>query len=102
MSKINILANKKIIWLIINIFIFLIGLIYGQIPFTYLMTLITFPSGIIFLFSISIFNIDTVLYNNELIVLILEWLMLLFIGYLQWFIIIPKIKIYFLKKNKKV
>jgi hypothetical protein len=97
--------KKFIIWIIINI----LALIYGEyliqghkdglIVFTYIMLLISFPFGFIFIYIILIveylfktLNIDIPRPPNEEVLLLIEWVEFVIAGYIQWFIIIPKIK----------
>ena len=91
-----------------NILILTCGFYCGQIVFAYLMLLITFPIGILFLFIMTILellfnylNIDIFSHNSEVAILVIQWIMMFLIGYFQWFILIPKIISYFKKRNEK-
>jgi len=102
---------KKVIWFSINIFI----LIYFSylhiaihhdttIPFIYLILLFTFPLGFIvsyILYFLS-FLLQFIGEDSPYLVIdsiIIPWCFFLLVGYVEWFILIPKIKLYF--KNKK-
>lgn len=66
-----------------------------------IMAALTFPSGLIFYFSLffviySAGSIVTVSYSS----IILTWLGCFAIGYVQWFILVPKLVRLFTKKNK--
>ena len=98
----------KIIWLLLNICILLYGIyLYeihpdGAIALTYLMFIVSFPLGFFatyILFFISKFNfLETLLQSYPFVQsIIIPWIIFVIFGYIQWFIIFPKIRKY-LKK----
>jgi len=99
--------NKKIIWLSLNILILIYGIYLrsiasdGAIVFAYFLYFITFPLGFItpFIMPIITFLIGPIvlvlkLFNvNTYIIIdiIIPWISLLLVGYIQWFMLMPKI-----------
>ena len=105
------MSNTKIIWLLVNVLILAYGIYLrnlnpdGTLIFLYLMYFVTFPMGyvvpLIFIcisecFGISIYDQKHLLFSD----ITVPWVSFIFIGYLQWFVVFPKI-ISFLKKRKK-
>ena len=104
----------KTLWLIINI----IAIGYfsyvhytidkdAMIPFTYIMFLTTFPIGIVFAtpfyFVMEAFiGYEEVLKNYSLFIfdIFIPGILFMVGGYIQWFVIVPKMKRYFKSKNK--
>jgi len=73
----------------------------AAIPFVYLMFLLTFPSGFIIPFIYILFSYISPTYQTSISVIdniVIPSLLFSIIGYIQWFIIIPKVKKYL--KNK--
>jgi len=103
--------KKKITWFIFHI----IAIVYfsymhvtvhydAAIPFIYLMLLLSFPLGfaVPFIFiplSYILPEIHTGSNYLFLIDIVLSGILFMFIGYLQWFILLPKIRNYFKKKT---
>jgi len=102
---------KKVLWFVINFFIMLYFSYYhvtihwdAAIPFVYLMFLITFPSGLIipFIYMLLSYILPTYNAGNPYSVIgdiIIPSLLFSIIGYIQWFIIVPKIKNYLNKRK---
>ncbi len=100
--------NKKLLfWFFLNGGALLIGFYLrskdadGALFFLYLMYFITFPMGffapIIFIcISKYIYDFNQ-LYNSFpfIVDIFIPWILFVLLGYLQWFVIIPKIKRYF-------
>jgi len=98
--------SKRITWLILNITILIFGFYYGQIVLAYLMVIITFPFGMLVLYFLSLFelflnyfHIDVINSTNETIILVSQWIIMLISGYIQWFILLPKVIKFFKKKR---
>jgi len=109
--------NTKLIWFILNLIILIYGIYLrtiapdGAIVLVYLMYVITFPLG----FFVQLFLPLTTLIAVPLILIakffsvadfmiediILPWFSFLLLGYIQWFILIPKIKNWWKPKSKK-
>ena len=98
----------KILWFVVNIMIivYFSYLHYtidkdAVIPFVYL---ITFPSGFLipylYMFSsyLNTFSIKNALYISDIII---PGILFMIIGYIQWFILLPKIKKDFKSKKEK-
>jgi len=99
---------KKIIWFSIHIiaiiyFSYLHATIHkdAAIPFIYLMFLLSFPLGFIvpFIFIALLSHIHIAHDYLFLTDIVLIGILCMIVGYIQWFILIPKIKKY-LKKKK--
>jgi len=101
---------KKILWFIIN-FIIMIYFSYvhitvhidAVIPFIYLMFLLTFPSGFLipYLYILLSYILPTYQTDNPYLVIndiLIPSLLFTIIGYIQWFIIVPKIRNYYRKE----
>ena len=105
---------KKVLWFVINFFIMLYFSYYhvtvhwdAVIPFVYLMFLLTFPSGFIipYLYILLSYILPTYHTGNPYLVIgdiIIPSLLFTIIGYIQWFIIVPKVRNYFKKRAKKL
>jgi hypothetical protein len=95
--------NKRFsIWLLINICILLYGItLYkihpdGTIVLVYLMLLLTLPLGYIVIYILYIFSkvgLFGTLFQHYPILesIILPWVFFVVFGYIQWFILLPKI-----------
>ena len=106
--------NKiKIIWFIFNIAILIyfsyihVTIHYDAvIPFFYLMLLMTFPTGFIvpYISYLLSFILPFIGVESPYMVIydiVIPWLFFVPIGYIQWFILLPKIRKY-LKSKKTV
>ena len=103
----------KGIWFSINLII-LIYAIYlyqidkdGAIVFAYLMFLVSFPLGFavpfVFICMDTCVGYDINMHYDSFPIVIdifIPWVLFLIAGYLQWFIILPKILKYFRSKSK--
>ncbi|WP_320708485.1 hypothetical protein, partial [Enterobacter cloacae] len=102
-GKNHITITLKIFWLCMVFLILVITLSFfdGQKNsdiedfLIYSMLLLTFPSGIIFtgiafiiLYMLTFF-IEEMVLNVGYIYLTIEWLFLVLVGYIQWFLLIP-------------
>ena len=103
---------KKIIWLSVNIMILLYllylstkGTDWGMV-FAFIMYAMTFPIGFvvpyIYIFIDKYTDINMVYFRESYPIMegiILPWSLFLIVGYLQWFILIPKIKKWWKKRK---
>jgi len=103
--------KKKITWFIFHI----IAIVYfsymhitvhydAAIPFIYLMLLLSFPLGFLvpFIFIPLSYILPTIHTGSNylfLIDIVLTGILFMIIGYIQWFILLPKIRNYFRKKD---
>ena len=96
---------KFIVWLFLNIIILIYGIYLrkispdGAIVFVYLMYMISFPLGLtvpfVFVCIDKCMGYDINKYYDNFPILIdisIPWTLFLIGGYLQWFILLPKIK----------
>ena len=99
----------KVIWIFLNIIVLLLGLYLrtiapdGAIVFIYLIYFISFPIGLIvpfiFIYLDIYFNFNIYYESYPILIdIFIPWIVFLIAGYIQWFIIIPKIKNYLKKK----
>lgn len=104
----------KLIWFILNLAILAYGIHLrsiapdGAVVFVYLEYLVTFPLGLFVQFIspfttiiaipiiliIKIFNVPDSMIED----IIVPWFAFVFLGHIQWFILIPKIKKWLTKK----
>ena len=103
---------RFMLWLFFNIVILMYGIYLrsiapdGAIVFAYLMYLISFPLGIVVPFVFFCidrcigYNINAYYDSFPIIIdIFIPWTLFLLTGYLQWFILIPKIKKYWREKK---
>jgi len=96
---------KLIIWLIFNIIILIYGTYLrhigpdGAVVFIYFMYFISFPLGLVIPFVFvcidKCIGYDINIYYEDFPIIIdifFPWVLFLFVGYFQWFVLIPKIK----------
>jgi hypothetical protein len=109
----KIYSNMKfIIWIFVNIVILIYGTYLreiasdGAIIFVYLLYVISFPLGLIVPFVFvcidKCIGYDINIYYDKFPVVIdifVPWILFLIAGYLQWFILIPRIKKWWLKEG---
>ncbi len=102
----SVLRGKiKFLWLFLNILTLIYGIYLrsiapdGAVIFIYLMYIISFPLGFLVPFAFVCidkcigYNIN-IYYNSFpiLIDIVIPWILFLMAGYIQWFVLIPKIK----------
>ncbi len=110
-NKILYTNRKFIVWLLLNIMVFIYGTYLrqidpdGAIVFIYLMYIISFPLGLVIPFVFACidkcigYNINTHYDSFPILIdIIIPWILFFIAGYLQWFILIPKIKKWWTKK----
>jgi len=111
-NKISHNNTKFIVWLFLNIAILVYGIYLrqiapdGAIVFIYLMYLVSFPLGFavpfVFVCMDMCVGYDINVHYSSfpiMIDILIPWVLFLIAGYLQWFMLIPKIKKYWKKRK---
>ena len=99
----------KFIWLLLSVLVLVLSLYFfevkqsqdSEIFLIYAMLVLSFPLGLLASLILSLYSfLNGAIAGISILVLVLEWLMFLLFGWIQWFVLIPK-AIHFVKKFRK-